>query len=65
MTFDELASMYQSRRVAQDWLDGRRPDLNSEHWWWWNPVLDLDRLELERAKQARQQSDRDPFVVTP
>lgn len=50
-TFDELASRYQSRRVASDVLAGRRPDINGEHWWWWNPALGLERLELERANQ--------------
>lgn len=51
----KLASRYQSLRVARDVLAGRKVD--GEQWWWWDPALGLERLELERAQQAHAQSD--------
>lgn len=66
MTYlDLLASRLQSYRVANDVIEGRRKYLIHEDMWWMNRPLALHRIEEERAKQAAQQSDRDPFMVTP
>lgn len=56
---DELAKIFQSRRVARDMLEGRKIDEGDM--WWFDSARRLESIEAERSKQAQQQSDQDPF----
>ena len=57
---DKLAYRYQSRRVASDILAGR--NIDTRDMWWLDKRLAVEREELERAKQAQQQSDQDALA---
>lgn len=59
-TLDKLAYRYQSRRVANDILMGR--NIDTRDMWWLDKRLAVEREELERAKQAQQQSDQDALL---
>jgi hypothetical protein len=57
-TLDDLAKIYQSRRVARDVLSGLRKPIRFEECWWW----DIGRIEHVDAQPLCEKA-RKPQII--